>query len=93
MSQDEVLLLWRALRGFRSGAPPGCAPRGHPSGKACPLFTRWPRWHAQVDDRTASLAETLDQIERLRAAWPCSAVIDLLSPELTRQDRRVAGGG
>ncbi len=84
VSQDEVLLLWRALRGFRSGARPGCAPRGRPPASACPLFARCPRWHGQADDRAASLAETLEQIERRRAAWPCSAVLDLLSPELTR---------
>ncbi|MHB1818521.1 MAG: hypothetical protein ACYCO9_10865 [Streptosporangiaceae bacterium] len=39
---------------------------------------------ARPGDRTASLAETLEQVERRRAAWPCSAVLDLLSPELTR---------
>jgi hypothetical protein len=30
VSDDEVLLLWRALSGFRSGANPGCRPEGGP---------------------------------------------------------------
>jgi hypothetical protein len=84
VAQDEVLLLWRALRAFRSGARPRCAPRGRPAASDCPLYGGCPRWHGQPDDRAASLAETLPETERRQASWPCSALLDLLSPDLTR---------
>jgi hypothetical protein len=61
VSDDEVLLLWRALRAFRSGAR-----------------------HGQPDDRLATLTETMAETERRQAAWPCSALLDLLTPDLTR---------
>jgi hypothetical protein len=85
VSQDEVLLLWRALRAFRSGKRPLCAARGRPPGlSGCPLYDRCPRWHGQPDDWQASLDETADQAERRRSGWPCSRLLDLLSPDLKR---------
>ena len=83
VSDRDVLLLWRALRSFRSGARPACAPRGRPAASACPLFEDCPRWHGQPDDRRAELTESLTEIEHRRATWPCSALLDLLSPDLT----------
>ncbi|HUJ07293.1 MAG TPA: hypothetical protein VLX31_14385 [Streptosporangiaceae bacterium] len=84
VSDGEVLLLWRALRSFRTGARPGCAPRGKPAASICPLFEHCPRWHGQADDRVAAVTETLAETERRQATWPCSRLLDLLSPDLTR---------
>jgi hypothetical protein len=84
VSENEVLLLWRALRAFRSGSKPACAPRGRPARSACPLHEGCPRWHGQPDDRLASMEETSEQAERRRSTWPCSRLLDLLSPDLTR---------
>ncbi len=84
VSDGEVLLLWRALRAFRSGARSACAPRGRPAASACPLFDRCPRWRGQSDDGHAALTESLAETERRRATWPCSPLLDLLSPDLTR---------
>lgn len=81
---DEVLLLWRALRSFRSGRKPRCAPRGRPAASSCPLHERCPRWHGQPDDHAASLTETLAETERRQATWPYSTLLNLLSPDLTR---------
>src|SRR6266542_2708605 len=44
VSDDEVLLLWRALSAFRSGAGLGCRPEGSPPRSQCPLVDRSPRW-------------------------------------------------
>lgn len=38
----------------------------------------------QPDDWAASLDETTAETDRRRATWPCSRLLDLLSPELTR---------
>lgn len=84
VSEDEVLLLWRALRTFRSGGRPACAPHGRPRRSECPLFASCPRWRGQPDDRLASMAETTAETERRRSSWPCSRLLELLSPELTR---------
>jgi hypothetical protein len=84
VSEDEVLLLWRSLRAFRSGRQPRCRPRGHPARSDCPLQDRCPRWHGQQDDWAASLDETTAETEHRRASWPCSRLLDLLSPDLTR---------
>jgi hypothetical protein len=84
VSEDEVLLLWRALRAFRSGAKPPCAPQGRPVHSPCPLHESCPRWRGQPDDRLASMEETADQTERRRSTWPCSRLLELLSPDLTR---------
>jgi hypothetical protein len=84
VSQDEVLLLWRALRAFRSGRRPACEPRGRPRQSACPLQVGCPRWRGQPDDRTASMAETLEQTALRQAEWPCSRLLDALSPQVTR---------
>jgi hypothetical protein len=92
VSDDEVLLLWRALRAFRSGRQPPCRPRGRPAGSKCPLCDRCPRWRGQPDDRAASLEETAAETERRRASWPCSTLLDLLSPELTRIGPRQRAG-
>jgi len=83
VSEDEVLLLWRALRAFRSGSRPPCALHGRPPHSSCPLYEDCPRWHGQPDDRLASLEETLEETERRRSTWPCSRLMDLCSPELT----------
>jgi hypothetical protein len=87
VSEDEVLLLWRALRAFRSGSRPACQPRGKPPKSPCPLYADCPRWHGQLDDRVASLEESLASTERRRAAWPCSRLLELLSPEVTHIGR------
>jgi hypothetical protein len=84
VSEDEVLLLWRALRAFRSGRRPACSARGHPPTSPCPLHARCPRWQGQPDDWLASLEETTEQTERRRSHWPCSRMLELLSPDLTR---------
>jgi len=84
VTDDEVLLLWRALRAFRSGSRPRCAPRGRPAASDCPLYDRCPRWHGQPDDRLATFTETTAETERRQAAWPCSTLLNLLTPDLTR---------
>jgi hypothetical protein len=84
VSEDEVLLLWRAVRAFRSGKKPLCGARGHPARSNCPLHGRCPRWDRQPDDWLASLEETAEETERRRSSWPCSRLMELLSPELTR---------
>jgi hypothetical protein len=84
VSDDEVLLLWRALRTFRSGRQPVCRPRGRPARSVCPLHESCPRWHGQPDDWAASLEEAAELTERRRAAWPCSRLMELLAPGLTR---------
>jgi hypothetical protein len=86
VGDDEVLLLWRALSAFRTGANPACRPAGRPPRSQCPLFHRCPRWQ-EPDDRQLSLEETLEQTERRRAAWPCSRLLDLLGPETRRIGR------
>lgn len=83
VSEDEVLLLWRAVRAFRSGARPRCAPR-HGQASDCPLYADCPRWHGQPDDRAASLTETAEQTERRQSAWPCSRLLGVLGPGVTR---------
>jgi hypothetical protein len=84
VSEDEVLLLWRALRGFRTGARPRCAPHGKPVGSDCPLYARCPRWLGQPDDRAAIFTEATEETARRQATWPCSRLLDLLAPDLTR---------
>jgi hypothetical protein len=84
VSEDEVLLLWRALRAFRSGARPRCEPRRGTSDSKCPLYDGCPRWHGQPDDRSASLLETAEQTEQRQSSWPCSRLLDMLGPSVTR---------
>lgn len=86
VSEDEVLLLWRAVRAFRSGARPKCAPRRAVASE-CPLYGCCPRWHGQPDDRVASLAETAAETERRQSAWPCSKLLGVLDPSVTRIGR------
>jgi hypothetical protein len=83
VSDDDVLLLWRALRA-RSGRQPPCRSRGRPPRSDCPLADDCPRWNGQPDDWAASLDESAGETESRRASWPCSRLLDLLSPELTR---------
>lgn len=83
VTDDEVLLLWRALRRFRSGRTALCAPRGHPLMSECPLFAACDRWDGPDDERLA-LEETEDETERRRSRWPCSRVLDLLGPDTSR---------
>lgn len=80
VSEDEVLLLWRALSRLRSGRNPGCAARGRPPRSDCPLHGHCPRW-GQPGDYIASMEETAEETERRRAAWPCTRLLDLLGPE------------
>src|SRR6266511_2522703 len=86
VSDDEVLLLWRALSAFRSGAGLGCRPEGSPPRSQCPLVDRCPRWRGP-DDRLLSLEETIEETERRRTAWACSRLLDLLGPETRRISR------
>src|SRR6266536_1167522 len=86
VSDDEVLLLWRALSAFRSGAGLGCRPEGSPPRSQCPLVDRCPSWRGP-DDRLLSLEETIEETERRRTAWPCSRLLDLLGPETRRISR------
>ena len=86
VSTDEVLLLWRAVRTFRSGRKPGCAPHGKPLRSDCPLYVGCARW-AGPDDFLLGLAESAEETERRRAGWPCSRVLELLSPDVTRIGR------
>jgi hypothetical protein len=83
VSEDEVLLLWRALVAYRSGPRPTCRATGKPPRSRCPLYSECPRWHGP-DDYLAVMEETAEETERRRAAWPCSRLADLLSPELRR---------
>lgn len=88
VDEAEVLLLWRAVANFRSGARPACRARGHPPRSECPLYERCPRW-SEPDDRQLSMSETFDQAERRRASWPCTRLLDLLGPGT----RSIASGG
>lgn len=83
VSEDEVLLLWRALVGYRSGRHPSCQARGKPPRSQCPLYDQCPRWTGP-DDYLAVMDETPEQTERRRATWPCTRLADLLSPDLRR---------
>jgi len=83
VSESEVLLLWRALRHFRSGKIPHCAARGRPQRSYCPLYAQCGRWN-EPDDYRLSLEETLEQTERRRARWPCGRLLELLGPETSR---------
>lgn len=83
VSDDEVLLLWRALAAFRSGPRPACRPAGRPRRSPCPLHDQCPRWDGP-DDYLAVMDETPEQTERRRSAWPCSRIADLLSPDVRR---------
>ncbi len=79
VSDDEVLLLWRALTRFRTGRRPACAPHGSPPRSDCPLYDQCPRWQ-EADDWQLSLEEEVTATERRRAAWPCSRLLELLGP-------------
>jgi hypothetical protein len=83
VNEDEVLLLWRALREFRSGKVPTCAPCGRPPRSKCPLYDKCDRWSGP-DDYLLSLEETEEQSERRRARWPCSRLMELLGPETSQ---------
>lgn len=83
VTEDEVLLLWRALHVFRSGRHAACAPHGKPSISACPLYASCDRW-AGPDDERLSLDESIEETEARRAAWPCSRLLDGLSPGVSR---------
>lgn len=81
VSEDEVTLLWRALVAFRSGRRPACQAKGKPPRSPCPLHDQCPRRDGP-DDYYAVMEETPEQTEQRRAAWPCSRLAGLLSPEL-----------
>jgi len=82
VSEDEVLLLWRALMAFRSGRRPACQATGKPPRSPCPLHGQCPRWDGGPDDYWAVMDETPEETERRRSAWPCSRLAALLSPDL-----------
>jgi len=88
VDDDEVLLLWRAVLAFRGGPHPRCAPEGQGAARssACPLFDRCPRWDGP-DDYRLSLDEDFEVTEQRRATWPCSRLLDLLTPDTTRIGR------
>lgn len=87
VDEDEVLLMWRAVLAYRSGPHPRCEPDGRrPRRSACPLFDRCPRWNGP-DDYRLSLEEELHVTETRRATWPCSRLLDLLTPETSRIGR------
>ena len=67
VSEDEVLLLWRALVAFRSGPRPACGAKGKPRRSPCPLHDECPRWNGP-DDYSAVMEETPEQTEQRRAA-------------------------
>jgi hypothetical protein len=81
VSEDEILLLWRALMAFRSGKRPACRPAGRPPRSPCPLHHGCPRWDGP-EDYYAVMEETEEQTERRRSAWPCTRIVGLLSPDL-----------
>jgi hypothetical protein len=83
VNDDEVLLLWRAMTAFRSGSRPACKATGKPLRSPCPLHGQCPRWDGP-DDYLAVMDETPEQTERRRSAWPCSRIMELLSPDLKR---------
>jgi hypothetical protein len=83
VSENEVLLLWRALRTFRSGKRPSCAPRGRPPRSICPLYGGCERWSGP-DDYLLDLQETDAQTQRRRARWPCSRLLEVLDPTVSR---------
>ncbi len=85
VSDDEVLLLWRALMAFRSGLAgrPACRATGKPGRSPCPLHDQCPRWDGP-DDYLAVMEETPEQTEQRRSVWPCTRLADLLSPDLKR---------
>jgi len=83
VSEDEVLLLWRALAAYRSGHRPACQAKGRPARSPCPLHDQCPRWDGP-EDYWAVMDETPEETERRRAAWPCTRLANLLSPELRR---------
>jgi hypothetical protein len=84
VSDDDVLLLWRALRAFRSGKRPLCSVRASHPRSSCPLYDACPRWREQPDDWLASLDESIEETERRRSSWPCTRLLDLLAPGLSR---------
>jgi hypothetical protein len=63
VSDDQVLLLWRALLAFWSGGRPRCAPHGRSLPSDCPLYDPCPRWHGQPDDRLTTFTETPAETE------------------------------
>jgi hypothetical protein len=81
VSEDEVLLLWRALMAYRSGPRPACRATGKPPRSRCPLYGGCPRWSGP-DDYLAVMDETPEETKRRRSAWPCTRLGDLLSPDL-----------
>ena len=81
VSEDEVLLLWRALMAYRSGPRPSCRATGRPPRSPCPLYRGCPRWSGP-DDYLVVMDEPPEQTERRRSTWPCTRLADLLSPDL-----------
>ena len=49
-----------------------------------PAVRPLPRWHGQPDDRAAMLVETVEQTEGRQSSWPCSRLLGVLDPTVTR---------
>jgi hypothetical protein len=84
VTDAEVLLLWRALTRFRTGRLPQCAPKGRPATSPCPFAAQCPRWQLPDDDYVRSLDESVEETEFRRADWPCSRLLELLGPTVSR---------
>ena len=70
------------LGGVPFGTAAGVRGEGQAARRSpCPLHDECPRWNGP-DDYLAVMEETPEQTERRRAAWPCTRLADLLSPEL-----------
>lgn len=86
VDSNEVLLLWRALLWFRRGPKPICGIRNAHQDSPCPFFDACPRWNdpenfqVTVDHDTATA-------ERRQRHWPCSRLLELLGPDITRIGR------
>ena len=62
VSEDEVLLLWRALVAYRSGPRPACRATGKPPRSRCPLHGECPRRRGPGDDYFAEMAAQLGEL-------------------------------
>ena len=65
VSEDEVLLLWRALTALRSCRRPGCAAAGKPPRSICPLHAQCPRWEGLEDYYTRIAALLSPELRRI----------------------------
>lgn len=59
------------------------ARRSAPRAASAALYETCDRW-SEPDDYRLSLEETVEQSERRRARWPCSRLLELLGPGISR---------